>query len=76
MEEKILLSSNDRDIIERYLSCYRQQMEMAETRCWLSQPHLDEMKKLTELYRKLDRMCKEKGLDIHTISCAVPSTST
>lgn len=72
VEEKILLSSNDRDIAERYLYYYRQQMEMAETRCWLSQPHLDEMKKLTELYSKLDRLCKEKGLDIHTVSCAAP----
>lgn len=72
MAEKILLSSIDKGIAERYLYYYKQQMNMAQTRCWLSKSHLDEMKKLTQLNRKIDRLCTEKGLNIHEISFGAP----
>lgn len=70
--EKILLSSIDKGIAERYLYYYKQQMYMARNKCWLSKGILNDLKKLSELYSRIDRLCQEKGLDIHTISCAAP----
>ena len=51
--EKILLSSIDKGIAERYLYYYKQQMYMARNKCWLSKGILNDLKKLSELYGKI-----------------------